>query len=54
MKFALFMIATLGYPGFDGLAVAQTSDDPTVAACKSTGVLAPQAQAADVTDLVLT
>lgn len=32
---------------------AQKADDPTVAACRATGLLALQAQAPEVTDLVM-
>lgn len=52
MKFTPFIVATLGYVAFTGLAVAQTPDDPTVAACKATGLLALQAQAGEISDLV--
>ena len=52
MKRSLFISATLGYALFGSLAVAQTADDPTVAACKATGLLALQAQAPEITDLV--
>lgn len=52
MKFTLLIVATVGYAGVANLAIAQTPDDPTVAACKATGLLALQAQAPDITDLV--
>jgi hypothetical protein len=33
--------------------LAQTPDDPTVAACRASGLLALQAQAPEITDLVM-
>lgn len=52
MKFTLVAVSTLGYILFANLALAQTPDDPTVAACKATGLLALQAQAPEITDLL--
>jgi hypothetical protein len=52
MNVALAIIATLGLFCSFGTAVAQTPDNPAVTACKATGLLALQAQAADITDLV--
>ena len=36
-----------------GPLMAQTADDPTVAACKATGLLALQGRSPDITDLVM-
>jgi hypothetical protein len=52
MKITVFMAATLTYVGSVLPASSQTADNPTVAACKATGLLALQAQAPDITDLV--
>jgi len=52
MNLSLCIAATLGFVSVSGFASAQTPDDPTVAACKATGLLALQAQAPDITDLV--
>jgi hypothetical protein len=52
MHLTAAVAATLSLISFVAPAFAQTPDDPTVAVCKATGLLALQAQAADVTDLV--
>jgi len=48
-----FLVASLviGLPMANAL--AQGTDDPTVAACKSTGLLALQEKSKDITDLVI-
>ncbi len=49
-KFALaFLIVGL----LTGGSLAQASNDPTVAACKSTGLLALQEKSKDISDLVI-
>lgn len=52
MKFTFMIVAASGFMLLTDPAAAQTADDPTVAACKATGLLALQAQAPEITDLV--
>jgi hypothetical protein len=52
MKLALLSATILSYVFLVVPVSAQTTDDPMVAACKATGLLALQAQSADITDLV--
>ncbi len=48
-----FFAASLAFGVLTGSALAQGTDDPTVTACKSTGLLALQEKSKDITDLVI-
>lgn len=50
---ASFLAALLVFGVPTASALAQGTDDPTVAACKSTGLLALQEKSKDITDLVI-
>jgi hypothetical protein len=52
MRLPLLSTAILSYIFMVIPAGAQAPDEPTVAACKATGLLALQAQASDITNLV--
>ena len=53
MKLKILAVGLLGVQISTGAASAQTAVDPSVNACKSTGLLALKEKSPDITDLVL-
>lgn len=53
MRFEMRLISALTFTLVAGSALGQTPTDPTVDACKSTGLLALQERSPDITDLVM-
>ncbi|UVC12576.1 hypothetical protein IHQ71_30600 (plasmid) [Rhizobium sp. TH2] len=52
MRLSFIAYASLILATVANSSAAQTPDDPTIAACKATGLLALQAQAPEITDLI--
>jgi hypothetical protein len=52
MRLSFIAYASLIFATVANSSAAQTPDDPTIAACKAPGLLALQAQAPEITDLI--